>query len=52
MVGCDIMLEILQYIFSNFWIWLGVTVWIVAVCDTVADFAKAVRSQYNKDEEE
>jgi len=27
------MLEILKYIFSSFWIWLGVTIWIATIAE-------------------
>jgi len=37
------MLEILKFIFSNFWIWLGVIIIIAVICDGIAKIIVAVR---------
>lgn len=38
------MLEILQFIFSSFWVWLGVTILVYLVLKAVCDLVKSVYS--------
>lgn len=35
-------MEILQFMFSSFWIWLGAVILILAACDLVIAFGKAI----------
>lgn len=37
------MLEVLQFIFSDFWIWLGTVVLVVSTGEAVANLVGAIR---------
>ena len=47
-----IMLEILQFIFSSFWIWLGSLILVVVILEEISDIIHAFRVNNNKDEGE
>jgi hypothetical protein len=38
------MLEVLKFIFSNFWIFVGTVILVAALCDGVAEIIRAVRN--------
>lgn len=45
-------MEILRFIFSSFWIWLGFTISIVGILDAIASIIMATRGVKDRDEDD